>query len=224
VLALDESLEWRRDQPFAARLLPGIQSVVFLFPGEDRDTGCILTSAELAREAETRLAALTAAEDFEGRIGISNHNTESAVSLPALPSLEAAFPERYQSLWRSHLGRYFIFYASALLLLGAGAGLFFTYRAVAREMEVSRMKTEFVSSVSHEFRTPLSAIEALLERLGARGTDARGTDDAIFMTANDMRISAGKNFLLHPDKQTRNLILAIGPFFHGTGNQHRLKP
>ena len=85
--------------------------------------------------------------------------------MPGLPFIEATFPERDRSLWRSHLRRYFIFYASALLLLGACTGLFFTYRAVAREMEVSRMKAEFVSSVSHEFRTPLSAIEALLERL-----------------------------------------------------------
>jgi signal transduction histidine kinase len=165
VLALDQSLEWRRDQPFAARLLPGVQSVVILFPGEGRNTGCMLKSAELAREAETKLAALTAAEDFGGRISISGDNTKPAVSLPALPFLEATFPERDQSLWRSHLRRNFIFYTSALLLLGAGAGLFFTYRAVAREIEVSRMKAEFVSSVSHEFRTPLSAIEALLERL-----------------------------------------------------------
>ena len=68
-------------------------------------------------------------------------------------------------LQRRHGGLILILLCSPLLLFGGGAGLFFTYRTVAREMEVSQMKTEFVSSVSHEFRTPLSAIEALLERL-----------------------------------------------------------
>ena len=166
VLALNQSLEWRRDQPFAARHFPGIQSVVVLFPGQDRNTGCVLSSADLVREAETRLTGLTAAENFEGHIKIAGDQTHPvASSLAALPFLEASFPERDQAFWRSYLRRYFIFYATALLLFGAGAGLFFTYRAVAREMEVSRMKAEFVSSVSHEFRTPLSAIEALLERL-----------------------------------------------------------
>jgi len=165
VLAMKQSLEWRRDQPFAARLFPGIQIVVVLFPGGDRNAGCMLAGADLVREAETRLTALTAAEDFAGRISIPADITKPAISLQSLPFLEATFPERDRSLWHSHLRRYFIFYTAALLLLGAGAGLFFTYRAVAREMEVSRMKAEFVSSVSHEFRTPLSAIEALLERL-----------------------------------------------------------
>ena len=166
VFTLNESLEWRRDQPFTARHLPGIQSVVVLFPGQDRNTGCVMPGADLAREAETKLTGLTAAEDFEGHIEIAGDQTHPVVaSLAALPFLEASFPERGQAFWRSHLRRYSIFYATALLLFGAGIGLFFTYRAVAREMEVSRMKTEFVSSVSHEFRTPLSAIEALLERL-----------------------------------------------------------
>ncbi|MBP1595189.1 MAG: hypothetical protein H6Q05_566 [Acidobacteria bacterium] len=96
--------------------------MVVLFPGEDRHTGCTLASAELAREAETRLAALTAAQDFGGRIGISGGDTQPAsVSMPALPFLEVTFPARDQSLWSSHLRRYFILYTSALLLLGAGA-------------------------------------------------------------------------------------------------------
>jgi signal transduction histidine kinase len=137
-----------------------------MFSDKDRTTGCLLLNADLVREAETALAGLTTAEDFEGRISFPRDNTQSAiVSLPAFPFLTVSFPERHQLLWRSHLRKYSLLYATALILLGAGAGLIFTYRAVAREMDVSRMKAEFVSSVSHEFRTPLSAIEALLERL-----------------------------------------------------------
>jgi signal transduction histidine kinase len=166
VLALNQSLEWRRTQPFTAGVLHGIQRIVILLPEKERNKGCLLPDVDLTREAETRLAALTTAEDFEGDIRIAGGPAQpGALSLPALPFLEATFADREQTFWRSHLRRYSIFYATALLLFGAGVGLFFTYRAVAREMDLSRMKADFVSSVSHEFRTPLSAIEALLERL-----------------------------------------------------------
>jgi signal transduction histidine kinase len=109
---------------------------------------------------------LTAAEDFEGRIAISASDTQpTTASLSAFPFLQTSFIQKEQTLWRFHMRRYAILYATALLLLGAGAGLVFTYRAVVREIGLSRMKADFVSSVSHEFRTPLAAIEALLERL-----------------------------------------------------------
>jgi signal transduction histidine kinase len=166
VFTLNHSLEWRAEQPFAAHLLAGIQSVVVLFPEEDRSAGFLLSSADLVSDAGTKLTGLTAAEDFEGRIGVSGDNTNAGtISLSVLPFLAVSFPERDQTLLFSHFRRYSIFYATALLLFGSVAVLFFTYRAVARETELSRMKAEFVSSVSHEFRTPLSAIEALLERL-----------------------------------------------------------
>jgi signal transduction histidine kinase len=38
-------------------------------------------------------------------------------------------------------------------------------RIVAREMEILRIKSDFVSSVSHEFKTPLTSMKALTERL-----------------------------------------------------------
>ncbi len=168
VLALSQSLEWRRERPLVSGHLPGTNSVAVLFPGEGRTTGFVLPAPEIGREASARLTALTAAEDFEGRIAVSADRAQpQGMLVPAFEFLEASFPQRDQTLWRLHLRRYLVFYAAGLLLLGAAAGLFFTYRAVAREMELSRMKAGFIASVSHEFRTPLAAIEVMLERLAS---------------------------------------------------------
>jgi signal transduction histidine kinase len=38
-------------------------------------------------------------------------------------------------------------------------------RTIAHEMEILKLKSDFVSSVSHEFKTPLTSIKALAERL-----------------------------------------------------------
>jgi signal transduction histidine kinase len=54
------------------------------------------------------------------------------------------------------------------------AGVYLVGRAAAREMAISRLQSEFVSSVSHEFRTPLSSL-CLLSDLLASG---RVADDA----------------------------------------------
>jgi len=52
------------------------------------------------------------------------------------------------------------------LLVGAGSLLI--ARAMGREFAVSRLQSDFVSAVSHEFRTPLTSIRQLAEML-ARG-------------------------------------------------------
>ena len=44
-------------------------------------------------------------------------------------------------------------------------GVWFVYRTVRREMELSKLKSDFVSNVSHELRTPLSLIRMFGETL-----------------------------------------------------------
>lgn len=55
---------------------------------------------------------------------------------------------------------------------GTLTGLTFTLRDVTQDREVSRMKSEFVSFVTHQLRTPLAGIKWLLE-LAAESTDAQ---------------------------------------------------
>ncbi len=52
-----------------------------------------------------------------------------------------------------------------LMFLVLAIGSYLTARAVNRELEVVRLKSEFVSTVSHEFRTPVTAIRQLSELL-----------------------------------------------------------
>ncbi len=46
-------------------------------------------------------------------------------------------------------------------------GLYLTYRTIYREMELTRIKTDFVTAVSHDFKNPLTSIRQLSEMLQA---------------------------------------------------------
>jgi signal transduction histidine kinase len=46
-----------------------------------------------------------------------------------------------------------------------GLGVFFVTRAAAREMRIAEMKSNFVSSVSHDLKTPLALIQLFAETL-----------------------------------------------------------
>jgi signal transduction histidine kinase len=50
----------------------------------------------------------------------------------------------------------------AVLILASG---YFTFRGIQRELTVARQQSEFVSAVSHEFRTPLTSMRQLSEML-----------------------------------------------------------
>ena len=52
-----------------------------------------------------------------------------------------------------------------LMLLVIGAAGYFVFRSVNRELGVACLQSEFVAAVSHEFRTPLTAMRHLTEML-----------------------------------------------------------
>ena len=53
----------------------------------------------------------------------------------------------------------------AILALTLGCGVFFVARAAAREVRVAELKSNFVSSVSHDLKTPLALIQLFAETL-----------------------------------------------------------
>jgi signal transduction histidine kinase len=59
----------------------------------------------------------------------------------------------------------FYFWTILTLIIVLSFGVVLIVRSVAHEMEVHKIKSDFVSSVSHEFKTPLASIKALTERL-----------------------------------------------------------
>jgi signal transduction histidine kinase len=59
-----------------------------------------------------------------------------------------------------------IYFLAFILLAGILLfGLVLTNRTIAHELELSRMKSDFVSTISHEFKSPLSSIRQLAEML-----------------------------------------------------------
>jgi signal transduction histidine kinase len=66
-----------------------------------------------------------------------------------------------QALQRQWLYLALLFLVAALLVFGG----YFTVRTARREAAVARLKSDFVSAVSHEFRSPLTGIRQLAEML-----------------------------------------------------------
>jgi signal transduction histidine kinase/tetratricopeptide (TPR) repeat protein len=64
------------------------------------------------------------------------------------------------------LSRHGIYFYMFLLITGILVfGSVLTVRAVSRELELAKMKSDFVSTISHEFKSPLTSIRQLAEML-----------------------------------------------------------
>jgi signal transduction histidine kinase len=78
------------------------------------------------------------------------------------------FAMKYQGTTIADIGNRFLRYnyivLGALSALMVG-GIWLTYRNVSREMNLARLKSDFVANVSHELRTPLALIRLYAETL-----------------------------------------------------------
>jgi signal transduction histidine kinase len=90
-----------------------------------------------------------------------------------LPVLNGNMPLRVET-WLAHPGSYYALQRNrshrfaALIAASAAAvfiGFFTAWRAFRRQQQLSEMKTNFVSSVSHELRAPIASVRLMAEEL-----------------------------------------------------------
>jgi signal transduction histidine kinase len=89
----------------------------------------------------------------------------SATQLPWNLQVWATSPEKV--LASSRIRQWWLMASMAAVALLILAGAWLVARSVARELAVSRLQSDFVSAVSHEFRTPLTSLCLLSEQLAS---------------------------------------------------------
>lgn len=173
---------WRRGDlaPRGRRLLRQESgSVLALWAGgPDRPAVWLATAGEL--EASWR--SLWDAEDLAVRLSDTDGKpvfgeprldsvslTPSETRLPFILSVSAigTRPDEGETRRRTVLLSGLL--TAFLLMLAAAYGL---YRATARELLLARQQSDFVSAVSHEFRTPLTSLRHLTELLASRSVSS----------------------------------------------------
>jgi len=121
----------------------------------------------------------SAVGDFDIRLG--NHATEppvasnrehpvaerhlESIGLPWRLLIQPRNPEALYADFRRRQSFYLFVVAISLALLVSGGYL--TLRTVRREVAVARLKSDFISAVSHEFRSPLTGLRHAAELLRA---------------------------------------------------------
>jgi signal transduction histidine kinase len=125
-----------------------------------------LAGAGLDDGAEVVLA------DLADRVLYGQRSSTAALPL-ATEYFEGNFPPWKIELFKGpaigagilDLRRNFYFWTILTLVVVLAFGAFLIARTIGQEMEILKIKSDFVSSVSHEFKTPLTSIRALMERL-----------------------------------------------------------
>ena len=92
--------------------------------------------------------------------------TLRSASATALPwDISVAIGDSHSALSGFAQRRRFMIFGLALVVLFVIAASYFAGRAVSRELAAATLQTDFVSAVSHEFRTPLTSMKQFTEML-----------------------------------------------------------
>ncbi|MFP4083257.1 MAG: sensor histidine kinase [Candidatus Aminicenantes bacterium] len=98
---------------------------------------------------------------------VPEHNPEAISLGPNFQGLRIIFEENQEKMFSPPLSIQPVFYLPALfLILGITLfGAYLLWRDVHREVQMAEMRSQFVSGVSHELKTPLTSIQMFAETL-----------------------------------------------------------
>jgi len=130
------------------------------------------STVAVAQSLEVHLAL----EDPAGRVawgaqltgGVQAKRTFRESGLPWTLQVAAIDPAAVRGAFASR--RNLLAAGFVLMVLVIAAAGYFVFRAVGRELGVARLQSDFVAAVSHEFRTPLTAMRHLTDMLEEGGT------------------------------------------------------
>jgi len=176
-LALSGAAEELLNEP--RRVLPGKSETHLAFWNSDPFTAVVLSESFLGLNWWPRiisaqgedLDAVLYSPDGNALFGSSPAETPPFavmhdVKIGETPWLLQVWPSNPAAIYadmrqRQNLSLAILVFVAALLVFGS----YITVRMVRRELEIARMRADFVSTVSHEFRSPLTGIRQLGEML-----------------------------------------------------------
>jgi signal transduction histidine kinase len=143
----------------------------------DRD-GYVIGSDPVVSYVNERLSELCKGESFAAQVWVaqaerSAARTSETYGLADFPFFEVAFTESGVPAALAVRQNAFTYSMTALIAI-AVLGSVFVHRAVSQEVKLAELRKDFVAAVSHEFRSPLSSIALLAERLVSQRTMAPG--------------------------------------------------
>ena len=181
-LALAAAVEWlwgqRLESPSKGRRSMRIhdQPVLIVWASAGERLAAAIAGARylesLLLEAVKAQGVHLALTDGEGRLllgqlddstGLQVARTAAATKMPWTFHVASGEPGAEESEFAAR--RRLLLAGFAVMVLLLLAGTYFISRAMMRELAVARLQSDFVAAVSHEFRTPLTAVRQLSELL-----------------------------------------------------------